>query len=141
MIMKTSKRNNVLLIHGLFLLIVTSVNTIASLVGLQTGEGMFAFIKTMPLAEVGLFQAYLLMMLTGLILLMNTRSEHSWKYDIVGVLAHLIPLAALFLFQDVVKEIMGVKIFIASSLIHIPWIIIESITAFVQYKKAHEKAV
>jgi hypothetical protein len=139
--MKTLKRNNVLLVHGLFLLGVTAMNTIVSLIGLKTGEGLFSFIKAIPMAEVGLFQAYLLMMLVGVVLLMNTKNEQSWKYDLVGLSAHLIPLSALFLFQDVVKEIMGMKIFIASSLIHIPWIIIELITAYVQYNKAHEKSI
>lgn len=137
--MKTPKRNTVLLIHGIFLLIVTSVNTVVSLIGLKTGEGLFAFVKSMPLAEVGLFQAYLLMMLTGIVLLMNTRAEKSWRYDIIGLVAHLIPLSALFLFQDVVKEIMGIQIFIASSIIHIPWIVTESITAYILYKKSHEE--
>lgn len=139
--MKTSKRNNVLLVHGIFLLIVTAMNTIASLIGLKTGEGMFSFVKAIPMAEVGLFQAYLLMMVIGIVLLLNVKSENSWKYDLIGVLAHLIPLAALFSFQGLVKEVMGMKIFLASSLIHIPWIVIESITAYVQYNKSYEKSV
>jgi hypothetical protein len=139
--MTTNNRNKVLLIHGLFLLAVTGMNTIVSLIGLTTGTGLFAFIKDIPLAEVGLLQAYLLMMLVGIVLLMNTKSENSWKYDLVGVVAHLIPLTALFLFQDVVKEIMGVRIFIASAIIHIPWVIIELITAYVQYNQTNGKQI
>ena len=139
--MKTLERNNVLLAHGLFLMGITAANTIVSLIGLNTGTGLFSFIKFMPLAEVGLFQAYLLMMVIGIILLMNTKSEKSWRYDLVGALAHLIPLSALLIFQDVVKDTMGIRIFIASSLIHIPWIIIELITAYVQYTKVHEKSI
>jgi len=139
--MKNSKKNIVLMIHGIFLLIVTAINTIVSLLGFQTGKGIFAFIKDIPMAEVGLFQAYLLMMLIGGVLLMNVKSEHSWRYDILGALAHLIPLSALLLFQDIVKEIMGIRIFIASALIHVPWIVIESTTAFVQFKKSNEKAI
>ncbi len=137
--MKIQNRNNVLLVHGVFLLVVTAINTIISLVGLRTGEGLFAFIKAIPLAEVGLLQAYLLMMLVGIVLLLNTQSDSSWKYDLIGVAAHLIPLTALFLFQDTIKEIMGIRIFIASAVIHIPWIIIELITAYLQYHKSHEK--
>jgi len=139
--MKTVKRNRILLIHGIFLIIVTAINTVASLIGLKTGDGVFGFIKNVPMAEVGLFQAYLLMLLIGIVLLMNVRSEHSWKYDILGLLAHLIPLSALFLFQDVVKEVMGMKIFIASAFIHIPWIVIETIAACIQYKKSYEKSI
>lgn len=137
--MTNSKRNRVLLIHGIFLLIVTSVNTVQSVVGLRTGAGIFGFLKSIPLAEVGLFQAYLLMMLIGIVLLMNTRNRHSWKYDLIGVFAHLIPLSALIVFNDVVEEVMGHHIVIASSVIHVPWIIIESIAAFVNRKKAYEK--
>lgn len=139
--MHNNKRNRVLLVHGIFLLIVTLANTVISLTGLKTGEGLFAFIKAIPLAEVGLFQAYLLMMLTGVVLLLNTHSEKSWRYDLIGAVAHLIPLTALFMFQDVVKEIMGIRIFIASSVIHIPWILIELVTAYIQYQKAYEKPV
>ena len=139
--MKHKNQNLVLRIHGVFLLIVTFLNTIISLIGLKTGEGVFAFIKAIPMAEVGLFQAYLLMMLIGLILLMNAGSENSWRYDLIGVAAHLIPLSALFLFQDVVKEVMGMRIFIASATIHIPWIVIELITSYLQYNKSHEETV
>lgn len=139
--MKTIQQNKVLKIHGIFILIVTAINTITSLIGLKTGQGVFAFIQHIPMAEVGLFQAYLLMLLIGIVLLLNVKSEHSWRYDIVGVLAHLIPLSALLMFQDVVKQEMGLKIFFASALIHIPWIVIETIAAFTQYRKSYENAI
>lgn len=135
------RQNIVLKIHGIFLLIVTAINIIASVIGLKTGEGVFAFIKDIPMAEVGLFQAYLLMMLLGIVLLMNVRNQHSWRYDLIGAIAHLIPLSALFVFQDMVKEVMGMRIFLASAFIHIPWIIIETAATFIQYKKSHGKAV
>lgn len=136
--MKTSKRNNILLVHGIFLLLVTAGNTISSIIGLNTGSGTFGFLKAMPLAEVGLFQAYLLMMLIGIILLMNIKNKDSWKYDLIGALAHLIPISALLLFNNTVKETMGVKVVIASSIIHIPWILIEFVTAYRQFKKNNE---
>lgn len=137
--MNTIEQNKVLKIHGIFLLIVTLINTILSIIGLKTGLGPFAFNKEIPMAEVGLFQAYLLMLLIGIVLILNIKSKHSWKYDMLGAIAHLIPLAALLLFQDTVKEVMGLKIFIASALIHIPWIIIESITAIIIYKREYAK--
>jgi len=139
--MKNVKRNNVLLVHGVFLLIVAAGNTISSLAGLNSGVGIFGFLKALPLAEVGLFQAYMLMLLVGFILLINTNNKDSWKYDIVGVLAHFIPLSALFIFYDIVKDTMGFKVVIASSLTHIPWIRIESITATIKYKQQYGKAV
>lgn len=132
--MKIQRKNKVLLVHGWFLLVVTIGNTISSLLGLYKGVGPFSFNAQIPMAEVGLFQAYLLMMLIGIVLLLNVRQAQSWRYDVLGIVAHLIPLAALFLFQDVVKEIMGENIFMASALIHIPWILIEFITSIRQYK-------
>jgi len=139
--MKTTKTNRVLLIHGYFLVIVTLVNTVASLYGMKTGEGMFGFLKEMPFSEVGFFQAYMLMMIVGIVLILNAKSEQSWKYDLLSVVAHLVPLTALFMLKGEVQQIMGVKIFIASAAIHFPWVIVESITAYLQYKKAHETAV
>lgn len=136
--MTKTKRNNVLLVHGSFLLIVTGANTIQSISGLKSGTGIFGFLKSMPMVEVGLMQAYLLMMLIGIVLLMNVRSERSWRYDLLGASAHLIPLSALYIFYGHVEQVMGFKVVVASSLIHIPWILTETTAAIIKYRKENE---
>ncbi|ULQ58308.1 hypothetical protein KJS94_08885 [Flavihumibacter rivuli] len=133
-------RNYILLVHGIFLLLVTTANTFQSLVGLSSGKGIFGFLNALPIAEVGLFQAYLLMMLIGIVLLLNMRSEHSWKYDLIGAVAHLIPLLALVFFYSEIRKTMGADIIKASCFIHLPWITIELITAFVLFRRSVSKA-
>lgn len=59
-----------------------------------------AVLSTNPLVEGGLFQAYSLMMLVGIVLWMGSFQENPGKWHVVGFLAHLSPLLANFIFAD-----------------------------------------
>lgn len=133
--MKTTKTNYVLKVHSIFLVILTIGNTISSLKGMHTGQGLFAFLKSMPMVEVGLFQAYLLMTVIGIVLWIGAKNENSWKFDLIGAAAHTIPLAALIIFYNILKDTMLTGTLIASLAIHTSWITIELIAATYQYKK------
>lgn len=135
--MKTTKTNRVLIVHSIFLAILTIGNTASSLKGMSTGQGIFAFLFSMPMVEVGLYQAYLLMTIIGVVLWMGAKQPDSWKFDIIGAAAHLIPLSALIIFYPILKDTMLTGTLIASLAIHTTWITIELITAVKQYKKSH----
>lgn len=133
--MKTAKTNRVLMVHSIFLIILTIGNTVSSLKGTNSGEGIFSFLFSMPMVEVGLYQAYLLMTIIGIVLWIGAKKTDSWKFDIIGALAHLIPLSALIIFYPILKGTMLTGTLIASLAIHTTWITIEVITAVRIHKK------
>jgi hypothetical protein len=57
----------ILKIHAVLLVILTVALTIAGFVGMNAGIGPFTWLHDIPMALVGLMQAYLLMMLIGVI--------------------------------------------------------------------------
>ncbi|HLO16854.1 MAG TPA: hypothetical protein VK206_18615 [Anaerolineales bacterium] len=94
-------RRRILRIHASFLIIVTVINTILSMVGWAFGKGPFALWQEEQFAVVGLFQAYLIMLVIGIALWFGSNLESGlWKWDLIGLLAHLPPLAVNFIFAD-----------------------------------------
>ena len=94
-------RRRVLRIHGSFLLVLTVVNTIATMVGWALGKGPFALWQQEQFAAVGLFQAYLLMFVIGVALWFGSVQEKDlWRWDLIGLLAHIPPLVVNFIFAD-----------------------------------------
>jgi len=60
-----------------------------------------SILSTYPLVEVGLFQAYSLMMLAGIVMWIGSFQNNPGKWHVVGFLAHLSPLLANFIFADI----------------------------------------
>lgn len=90
----------VLRLHGSFLILLTGFLIVFSLIGTFRGVGIAAVLFTYPLVEVGLFQAYALMMLAGIVLWMGSFQDNPGRWHAVGFLAHLSPLLANFIFAD-----------------------------------------
>ncbi len=97
-------------------------------------QGSFRFLYEMPFVEVGLLQAYLLMSFLGVTLVIGSFSEKFVKFDIVGLIAHLIPLLALFAFRNQVHQFMGSSTFLASFLIHTSFISLEALAIALYFK-------
>ena len=95
----------VLRLHGSFLILLTGFLITVSLIGTFRDVGVMAFLSTNPLVEVGLFQAYSLMMLVGIVLWIGSFQENPGKWHTVGFLAHLSPLLANFIFADLLVPI------------------------------------
>ena len=90
----------VLRLHGSFLILLTGFLITVSLIGTFRDVGVMAVLSSYPLVEVGLFQAYSLMMLVGIVLWIGSFQENPGKWHMVGFLAHLSPLLANFIFAD-----------------------------------------
>jgi hypothetical protein len=90
----------VLRLHGSFLILLTGFLILFSLIGTFRGVGISAVLSTYPLVEVGLFQAYGLMMLAGIVLWIGSFLENPGTFHIVGFLAHLPPFLANLIFAD-----------------------------------------
>ena len=97
---KVRVSRTILRLHGSFLILLTAFLITSSLIGTFRGIGVMAVLYTYPLIEVGLFQAYALMMLVGIVLWIGSFQENPGKWHVVGFSAHLSPLLANFIFAD-----------------------------------------
>lgn len=119
-------RRRILRIHGSFLLVLTVTMTTVAMIGWGVGKGPFALWQQMPFAVVGLFQAYLLMFVVGVALWFGSSLETDlWKWDLIGLLAHLPPLAVNFIFSDLFTSYHFHSTSLASIIIHSICIVIE----------------
>jgi hypothetical protein len=120
-------RRRVLRIHGSVLLVLTVANTIVTMVGWALGKGPFALWQQEQFAAVGLFQAYLLMFVVGIALWFGSLQEKDlWRWDLIGLMAHLPPLAVNFIFADLLAAHNFQGTSIISITIHVIFISLES---------------
>jgi len=119
-------RRKILRIHGSFLLVLTVANTVITMVGWALGKGPFALWQQEQFAAVGLFQAYLLMFVIGIALWFGSMQEKDlWRYDLIGLMAHLPPLAVNFIFANLFAAHNFQGISMISITIHIIFISLE----------------
>jgi len=100
-------RRRLLLVHGIILTAVALGNAMAATYCRFTGTGPFGFLQQNPLAWVGLFQAYLLITIIAVLMILGSRSQNPRKWNIVGAIAHVPPLIAALTSLDVFAS-MGV---------------------------------
>jgi len=119
-------RRRVLRVHGTFLFFLTIAATINTMVGWASGKGLYALWHEQQFAAVGLFQAYLLMFVVGIVLWMGSNQPRDlWKWDLIGLLAHLPPLAVNFIFSNLFTSYGFHGTSLISIAIHMTWISVE----------------
>jgi hypothetical protein len=104
-------RRRLLQIHGTILTLVALASAVATTVGWGTGTGPFGFMQQNPMVWVGLIQAYLLMTIIAVLLVLGSRQTNPRKWNVVGALAHVPPLIAALSSLNVF-EAMGVLGFV-----------------------------
>src|SRR6266550_3197748 len=87
-------RRRLLRIHGTTLALVALGSAVATTRGWMTGAGLFGFMQQNPMVWVGLIQAYLLMTIIAVLLVLGSGQPHARKWNVVGALAHCPPLIA-----------------------------------------------
>jgi hypothetical protein len=100
-------RRRLLRIHGTILTLVALGSAVATTIGRLTGAGPFGFMQQNQMVWVGLIQAYLLMIIIAVLLILGSGQVDARKWNVVGALAHCAPLFAAFSSLSVFKE-MGV---------------------------------
>jgi len=75
--------------------------------GWMAGIGPFGFMQQNPMVWIGLIQAYLLMTIIAVLLILGAGQASTRKWHVVGALAHGPPLIAAFSSLDVFAS-MGV---------------------------------
>jgi hypothetical protein len=122
-------RRWLLRIHGTILTLVALGSALATTIGWMTGTGLFGFMQQNPMVWVGLIQAYLLMAIIAVLLVLGSGQANVRKWNVVGALAHCAPLVAA-LGSLAVFESMGafgiVRIAIA---FHLVWLCLETLAA------------
>ena len=120
-------RRRILRVHGTFLFFLTVAATINTMVGWSSGKGLYALWHEQQFAAVGLFQAYLLMFVVGIVLWVgSTQQNDLWKWDLIGLLAHLPPLATNFIFAGLFASYGFQSTSLVSITLHVIWISVES---------------
>lgn len=112
----------VLRLHGSLLIVATLALTAASGQGYLSGSGPFAMLHSEPIGYIGLFQAYLLMTTMGVVLWLGSTMVKVRPWHLIGILGHLAPLVANFLFW---RDIERYGITHAGIAIHVSMIVLE----------------
>jgi hypothetical protein len=135
-------RRRVLRIHGTFLFFLTIAATINTMVGWASGKGLYALWHEQQFAAVGLFQAYLLMFVVGIVLWIgSTQQSELWKWDLIGLLAHLPPLAVNFIFADLFASYGFQSTSLVSITLHSIWISVELFSILYKGRPASQRQV
>jgi hypothetical protein len=122
-------RRRLLRIHGAILALVALASAVATTIGWTTGTGLFGFMQQNPMVWVGLIQAYLLMTIIAVLLIIGSRQEHARKWNVVGALAHCPPLIAALSSLRVFESMGALGIVRIAIAFHFVWFSLEAIAA------------
>jgi hypothetical protein len=115
--------------HGTILTLVALSSAVATTFGRITGTGLFGFMQKNPMVWVGLIQAYLLMTIIAVLLVLGSGQANSRKWNVVGALAHCPPLIAALSSLDVFRSMGALGIVRVSIAFHILWLCLETFAA------------
>jgi hypothetical protein len=122
-------RRRLLRIHGTILTLVALASAVATTFGWMTGSGPFGFMQQNPMVWVGLIQAYLLMTIIAVLLVLGSGQTNARKWNVVGALAHVAPLIAALSSLDVF-DAMGALGFVRVPItFHIVFLCLETFAA------------
>jgi hypothetical protein len=122
-------RRWLLRIHGTILTLVALGSAVATTIGWMTGTGLFGFMQQNPMVWVGLIQAYLLMAIIAVLLVLGSGQANTRKWNVVGALAHCPPLIAALSSLGVLESMGALGIVRAAIVFHIVWLCLETVAA------------
>jgi hypothetical protein len=116
-------------IHGTILALVALGSAFATTVGWMTGTGLFGFMRQNPMVWVGLIQAYLLMTIIAVLLVLGSGQANPRKWNVVGALAHCPPLIAALSSLDVFASMGALAMVRVAIAFHFVWLCLETFAA------------
>jgi hypothetical protein len=122
-------RRCLLRIHGTILMLVALGSAVATTIGRMTGTGLFGFMHQNPMVWVGLIQAYLLMAIIAVLLVIGSGEANARKWNVIGALAHCAPLIAAFSSLDVFESMGALGILRVAITFHVVWLCLETFAA------------
>jgi hypothetical protein len=125
----TTFRRRLLRIHGTILMLVALGSAVATTIGWRTGTGLFGFMQQNPMVWVGLIQAYLLMSIIAVLLVLGSGQANAKKWNIVGALAHCPPLIAALSSLNVFESMGALGMVRVAITFHLVWLCLETFAA------------
>ncbi|HEV7595726.1 MAG TPA: hypothetical protein VGO33_12075 [Gemmatimonadaceae bacterium] len=122
-------RRRLLRIHGAVLTLVALASAVATTAGKINGTGPFGFMHQNPMAWIGLIQAYLLMTIIAVLLVIGARQANPRTWNVVGALAHCPPLIAALFSLDVFESMGALAIVRIAIAFHFVWLSLETFAA------------
>jgi hypothetical protein len=122
-------RRWLLRIHGTILTLVALGSALATTIGWMTGAGPFGFMLQNPMVWVGLIQAYLLMTIIAVLLILGSGQAKARKWNVVGALAHCAPLIAALSSLAVFRSMGALGIVRVAIAFHFVWFCLETLAA------------
>jgi hypothetical protein len=122
-------RRWLLRIHGTILTLVALGSAVAVTNGWITGMGLFGFMQQNPMVWVGLIQAYLLMTIIAVLLVLGASQGNARKWNVVGALAHCAPLIAALSSLNVFESMGALGIVRVAIAFHLVWLCLETVAA------------
>jgi hypothetical protein len=95
----------------------------------MTGTGLFGFMQQNPMVWVGLIQAYLLMAIIAVLLVLGSGQANVRKWNVVGALAHCAPLIAALGSLAVFASMGAFGIVRIAIAFHLVWLCLETFAA------------
>jgi hypothetical protein len=122
-------RRWLLRIHGTILTLVALGSAVATTIGWMTGTGLLGFMQQNPMVWVGLIQAYLLMTIIAVLLVVGSGEVNVRKWNVVGALAHCAPLIAALSSLDVFESMGALGTVRVAIAFHLVWLSLETFAA------------
>jgi hypothetical protein len=122
-------RRRLLRIHGTILFLVALGSAVATTIGWMTGTGLFGFMQQNPMVWVGLIQAYLLMTIVAVLLVLGSGQTNARKWNVVGALAHCVPLIAALSSLHVLESMGTLGTVRVAIAFHFVWLCLETFAA------------
>lgn len=122
-------RRWLLRIHGTILALVALGSALATTLGWMTGAGPFGFMRQNPMVWVGLIQAYLLMTIIAVLLVLGSGQANVRKWNVVGALAHCAPLIAALSSLAVFRSMGALGMVRVAIAFHFVWLCLETFAA------------
>lgn len=119
-------RRVVLRVHGTVLIALCVMNLIIITIGYNGGGGLYGLLPEQPLGFGGLWQAYGIMLVIGVTLWIGSFQPQPRKFDLIGLIAHVPTLFALFAFPESYAAVFDGNLAALSMPIHIGWIAVET---------------
>jgi hypothetical protein len=110
-------------------MVVALGSAVATTVGWMTGTGLFGFMQRDPMVWVGLIQAYLLMAIIAVLLILGSSQINTRKWNVVGALAHCPPLIAALSSLDTFESMGALGIVRVAIAFHFVWLCLETFAA------------
>lgn len=112
--------------HGTILTFAALVAATATTLGRVTGDGPFGFMHGNPMVWVGLLQAYLLMAIIAVLLVLGSFEERTRKWHVVGALAHVPPLLVALTSLGVLRTLGAGELVWIPIAFHLTFLVLEA---------------